>query len=97
VPDKIESRVVRVNLTAPGAGVPVRPQIVVPFKLSKQHVCITCAFGAAVVSVALRENLEPILPLPNAGTWEWDLEPEEGLYATTTVNTLIAGVVKDIG
>ena len=33
MPDKIESRVVRVNLTA---GV-ARPQIVVPFKLKKQR------------------------------------------------------------
>jgi hypothetical protein len=97
VPDKIESRVVRVNLTAPGAGIPPRPQIVVPFKLSKQRVVVTCAFGAAAVNVAFRENLDAILNLPNAGTWEWELEPEEGLYATTTVNTVISGVVKDVG
>jgi len=92
VPDKIESRVVRVNLTA---GV-ARPQIVVPFKLKKQRVNITCAFGAAAVNVAFRENLEATLNLPNAGPWEWELEPEEGLYATTTVNTIISGVVKDV-
>ena len=92
MPDKIESRVVRVTLAAASA----RPQIVVPFKLSRQRVYITCAFGQAAVTVALRENLEPTLNLPNAGVWDWTLEPEEGLYARTDVNTTISGVVKDV-
>ena len=88
--DNIESRVVRVTLNAASA----RPQVVVPFTLAKQRVLITCVFGAAVVTVSMRENLEPILTLPNAGTWDWELEPGEGLYARTTVNTTISGIVK---
>jgi hypothetical protein len=93
VADKIESRVVRTNLYAAAA----RPMTFVPFTLTKQRVVVTCAFGAAVVTVAFREGLEPQLTLPNAGTWEWELEPEEGLYARTTVDTTISGVVKRLG
>ena len=73
-----------------------RPQMIVPPRSCKQYVKLTCAFGNAVVRVAFSENNQPFLALPAANTWDWILGPEECLIATTTVDTIITGVSRDI-
>lgn len=86
------SEAIRVDLIA---GAP-RPQIVVPPRKWPQRVLITCAFGLAVVSVAFNEQLQALINLPAAGTWDWTLAPNEGLVAVTTVTTVLTGVRRDL-
>lgn len=74
-----------------------RPQMIVPPRSCKQLVRLTCDFGQAVVRVSFSENNQPALRLPAANTWEWILGPEECLIATTTVDTIVTGVSRDIG
>lgn len=89
---KPRSYPIRVDLVAAAA----QPAIIVTPSEKRQRVLITCAFGLAVVTVALHSNEAPWLLLPAANTWDWTLEPGEGLFAVTTVNTLLTGIRKDV-
>lgn len=73
-----------------------RPQMIVPPRSCKQLVRLTCDFGGAVVRVSFSERNQPYLRLPAANTWEWILGPEECLIATTTVDTIVTGVSRDV-
>ena len=73
-----------------------RAQMVVQPRRCKQLVKITCAFGQAIVRVSFSERQMPYIALPAANTWEWVLGPEECLVATTTVDTIITGVARDL-
>jgi len=72
------------------------PQMIVPPRITKQLVVISCAFGNAVVQVGFSANQQPYFILPNVGTWEWILGPEECLVASTSVNTVVTGVARDV-
>ena len=72
------------------------PQMIIPPRDRKQLVVISCAFGNAVVQVGFSRMQQPYFILPNVGTWEWILGPEECLVASTSINTVVTGVARDV-